>query len=212
MSPRIYVYKITFEETRDWYWGVHKEAKFGEFYMGSPVTHAWKWEFYTPVKQIVQLFDYTKEGFKEARKLEDRLILPDLRNPLCLNESTGGRYSLDSCALGGKAASEILHSEKTTDGKSVQAVAGGIASGKIWTEAKIESSKQNLKKATQCQKERKIQIYGDDWEYYRRKGRLTRFGVKIDGVRIPAKKLSETFIEYHLMYGQQKGGYENPHD
>ena len=210
MDPRIYVYKITFEEIPDWYWGVHKETKYNEYYMGSPVTHAWKWEFYTPIKHIVQLFDYTDQGFREARNLEDRLILPDLHNPLCLNESTGGRYSLTSCSLGGKIASELLHSEKDEKGRSVQAISGGYASGKVWTEAKIENSKRTIKIATQAQKERKIQIYGDNWEYYRRKGRLSRFGVKIDGVRVPVKKLSETFIEYHLLYGQQKGGYRNP--
>jgi hypothetical protein len=210
MDPTIYVYKITFEEIPDWYWGVHKELRFGEFYMGSPVTHSWKWDFYTPKKQIVQLFDYTDEGFREARLLEDRLILPDLHNPLCLNEAMGGRYSLSSCSLGGKIASELLHAEKDDNGRSVQAAAGGHASGKVWTEAKIESSKRTIKLATQVQKDRKIQIYGNDWEYYRRKGRLTRFGVKIDGVRVPVERLSETFIEYHLVYGQQKGGYRNP--
>jgi hypothetical protein len=209
MNPRIYVYKITFEETPDWYWGVHKELRFGEFYVGSPVTHAWKWEFYTPRKQIVQLFEYSSEGFREAKILEDRLILPDLNNPLCLNEALGGAYSLESCSQGGKRASEILHSRKTEDGKSVQAVSGGKASGKVWTEAKIASSKQNVKIATQAQKDRKIQIYGNDWEYYRRKGRLTRFGVKIDGVRVPIDRLSETFIEYHLLYGKQRGGYSS---
>jgi hypothetical protein len=209
MKPRIYVYKITFEEIPDWYWGVHKETKYGEFYMGSPVTHAWKWEFYTPEKQIVQLFDYSQEGFTEAKTLEDRLILPDLNNPLCLNEALGGAYSLESCSLGGKKASEILHSRKTKDGKSVQAVSGGLASGKVWTEAKKVNSKRTIQIATQTQKDRKIQIYGEDWEYYRRKGRLTRFGVKIDGVRIPADKLSETFIEYHLLFGKQRGGYIN---
>jgi hypothetical protein len=210
MDPRIYVYKITFEETPDWYWGVHKELRFNEFYMGSPVTNAWKWEFYTPKKQIVQFFEYSDKGFKEARELEDRLILPDLHNPLCLNESIGGRYSLTSCSVGGKTASELLHSEKDEKGRSVQAVAGGQASGKIWTDAKIESSKRTIKIATQTQKDRKIQIYGDDWEYYRRKGRLTRYGVKIDGIRVPANRLSETFVEYHLRYGQQRGGYRNP--
>lgn len=141
--------------------------------------------------------------------MEDRLILPDLNNPLCLNEALGGAYSLDSCSLGGKVASEILHSSKTEDGKSVQAVAGGVASGKIWTEDKIANSKQTIKIATQAQKDRKIQIYGDGWEYFRRKGRLTRYGVKIDGIRVPVDRLSETFIEYHLLYGKQRGGYTN---
>ena len=210
MDPRIYIYKITFEEIPDWYWGVHKELRFDEFYMGSPVTHAWKWDFYTPVKNILQIFEYSDKGFREARELEDRLILPDLRNPLCLNEATGGRYSLTSCSSGGKTASTILHSEKDDKGRSLQAIAGGHASGKVWTKEKIESSKRNIKIATQSQKDRKIQIYGEDWEYHRRRGRLTRFGIKIDGIRIPSKRLSETFVEYHLLYGQQKGGYRNP--
>ena len=56
LKSRIYVYKITFEETSDWYWGVHKEREFNEFYMGSPVTHAWKWDFYTPHLQILEVF------------------------------------------------------------------------------------------------------------------------------------------------------------
>jgi len=209
MNPRIYVYKITFEEIPDWYWGVHKELKYEEFYMGSPVTHAWKWDFYTPEKQIVQLFDYSQEGFTQAKTLEDRLILPDLNNPLCLNEALGGAYSLESCSQGGKRASEILHSRKTEDGKSVQAVSGGLASGKVWTPRKKASSVKNLNKARQVQKDLNLQIYGSEWEYHRRKGRLTRFGVRIDGVRIPVEKLSETFIEYHLLFGKQRGGYTN---
>ena len=209
MNPRVYVYKITFEEIPDWYWGVHKEQRYEEYYMGSPITHAWKWNFYTPVKQILQVFDYSKGGFREAKLVEDRLILPDLNNPCCLNEALGGAYSLDSCSLGGKVASEALHSVKTEDGKSFQAVAGGIASGKVWTPEKIESSIKNLNKARQVQKDKKIQIFGEAWEYHRRRGRLTRFGVKIDGVRVPAVRLSETFIEYHLRYGNQRGGYTN---
>jgi hypothetical protein len=94
-SPRIYTYKVTFEEIPDWYWGAHKEKKYGEFYIGSPVTHAWKWEFYTPRLEIVELFPFTDEGWVEARKVEDRCILPDLNNPLCLNEHCGGATSLE---------------------------------------------------------------------------------------------------------------------
>jgi len=209
MQPRTYVYKITFEESPEWYWGVHKEQKYGEYYMGSPCTHAWKWDFYTPFKQILQFFDHSEEGFREAKLIEDRLILPDLHNPLCLNEAVGGAYSLNSCSLGGKVASGILHSVKTGDGKSSQAVAGGKASGKIWTPEKKASSVKNLSKARQVQKDLNLQIYGSEWEYHRRKGRLTRFGVRIDGVRVPVEKLSETFIEYHLLYGKQRGGYSS---
>lgn len=94
MTLRIYTYKITFEEIPHWYWGVHKESKFGEVYLGSPVTNAWIWEFYTPVLTIVEVFPYTEEGWIEANIVEDRLITPDLNNPLCLNEACGGRVSL----------------------------------------------------------------------------------------------------------------------
>jgi hypothetical protein len=90
MNPRIYIYKITFEEIPDWYWGVHKETVFGELYLGSPITHKWKWEFYTPKIQILQFFPNTKEGWKDAQLIEKRLIRPDLRKTLCLNQNCGG--------------------------------------------------------------------------------------------------------------------------
>jgi hypothetical protein len=117
-SPRIYLYKITFEEIPDWYWGVHKEKKFGEFYMGSPHTHAWKWKFYTPKKQILQFFEYNEEGWRQANLIEDRLIRPDLNNPLCLNESVSGHYSLEAASRGGKIGGKKTHKDKTEDGKS----------------------------------------------------------------------------------------------
>ena len=51
-SPRIYLYKITFEEVSYYYYGVHKEKRYNEYYMGTPVTHKWVWDFYTPKKHI----------------------------------------------------------------------------------------------------------------------------------------------------------------
>lgn len=121
MEPQIYLYKITFEEIPDWYWGVHKEDHPGEYYMGSPYTHAWKWEFYTPKKQILQYFEYSAEGYRQAKLIEDRLIRPDLNNPLCLNENVGGQYSLAAAALGAYA----VHQEKDENGKSKHAVRAG---------------------------------------------------------------------------------------
>jgi len=102
MRPRIYTYKITFEEVAYWYWGVHKEEKFGELYLGSPKTHAWMWKFYTPKIQILQFFPFTDEGWKEAGRIEDRLIGPDINNPLCLNEHYGSVISIAARAEGGK--------------------------------------------------------------------------------------------------------------
>jgi hypothetical protein len=118
MQPRIYTYKITFEEIPDWYWGVHKEKKYGEPYLGSPDTHAWKWEFYTPHLQICEVFPYTSEGWKKARETENRCILPDLNNPLCLNEHAGGFMSLEANSKGGKSA----HKKKDGLGRSALAV------------------------------------------------------------------------------------------
>jgi hypothetical protein len=95
MQPRIYTYKVTFEEIPHWYWGVHKEKKYGELYLGSPVTNRWMWEFYTPHVQILEVFPCTDEGWTEARLVEIRVIRPDLDNPLCLNERCGGTVSMN---------------------------------------------------------------------------------------------------------------------
>ncbi len=106
MNPRIYTYKITFEEISHWYWGVHKEKKFNDGYMGSPVTHKWMWKFYTPKIQILELFDYTDKGYEEAFLVEERLIRPDLNKPLCLNEGIGMKCSLAIHRKTGKMVSD----------------------------------------------------------------------------------------------------------
>jgi hypothetical protein len=89
MNPRIYTYKITFPHQGWWYWGWHKEKKFGEDYSGSPKTHRQKWEDFDWEIQILEFF----ECKIEAQKVEKRLIGPDLNNPMCLNESNGGEVS-----------------------------------------------------------------------------------------------------------------------
>jgi len=94
MQPRIYTYKITFEEVPYYYYGSKKEKYFDEEYWGSPVTNKWCWELYTPKKQILEVFDYTDKGYEECRKVEDRLIKPVLNDLYCLNERCGGSYSL----------------------------------------------------------------------------------------------------------------------
>ena len=94
-SPRIYIYKITFEEVLYYYYGVHKEKKFGEYYMGSPETHKWMWDFYTPKKQRLEIFPFTDEGWIKAQEVEGRLIRPVYNtDKWCLNESCGGKSSL----------------------------------------------------------------------------------------------------------------------
>lgn len=112
-SPRIYLYKITFEEVPYYYYGVHKEKRFNEEYWGSPVTNKWCWEFYTPKKQILQLFDFTDEGWLKAQEVENRIILPFLNNPLCLNENCSGLMSLSTRSKAGKIGGNVNAKNKT---------------------------------------------------------------------------------------------------
>ena len=101
-SPRIYTYKITFEEVPYYYYGVKKEKYFNQEYFGSPYTHKWCWEFYTPKKQILEIFDYDDEGWLKAFEVEKRLIKPVLNDFWCLNENVGGIFSLQSARKVGK--------------------------------------------------------------------------------------------------------------
>jgi len=108
MQPRIYTYKITFEEVPYYYYGVHKENIFDEYYMGSPYTHKWCWEFYTPKKQILELFDFTDKGYIDAQEIEKKLIRPVYNNDKwCLNKSCGGKVSLDIARRVGKKMGNI---------------------------------------------------------------------------------------------------------
>ena len=94
-SLRVYTYKITFIDTPYYYYGVHKEKRYNEEYWGSPVTNKWCWELYTPEKQILELFDYTDDGWLKAKEVEDRLIKPVYNtDKYCLNESCGAIRSL----------------------------------------------------------------------------------------------------------------------
>lgn len=99
-SPRIYTYKITFPHQGWWYWGWHKERKFGESYSGSPKTHKEKWDYFEWEMQILECFDCEVE----AQRVENRLIRNDLNNPLCLNEHCGSIVSTETASLGGKVA------------------------------------------------------------------------------------------------------------
>jgi hypothetical protein len=102
-NPRIYTYKITFEEVLYYYYGVHREKRFDEYYMGSPITHKWMWDFYTPKKQILQFFEYNDEGWLEAQEVEKRLIKSFYNSDKwCLNENCGGKYSLSLMSEAGK--------------------------------------------------------------------------------------------------------------
>ena len=109
MTSRIYTYKVTFQEVPYFYWGAHKEKKHGELYLGSPVTHAWVWDFYTPSIQVLEFFD----TWEEAQQVEERLIRPYLDNPLCLNEHCSGKISLEQRRKGGLSCVEKHRKNKT---------------------------------------------------------------------------------------------------
>ena len=106
-SPRIYIYKITFEEVLYYYYGVHKEKTYNEYYMGSPITNKWCWELYTPKKQILELFEFSDEGWIKAQEVEKRLIRPFFNtDKWCLNEGCGGQVSLSIRRKTGKNIAE----------------------------------------------------------------------------------------------------------
>ena len=112
-SPRIYIYKITFEEVLYYYYGVKKERWYDEEYWGSPVTHKWCWELYTPEKQILELFDYTDEGYVEAQGVEKRLIKPVYNtDKWCLNRNCGGLISPEMSSYGGKKGGKTSYENK----------------------------------------------------------------------------------------------------
>lgn len=121
MQPRIYVYKITFQEVPFYYIGVHKEKTFNEEYMGSPVTHKEKWQIYTPQKEILSEFDYTDDGWLQAQDFEKELIRPVYNTDInCLNESCGLRISLVVC----KAAARKANANRTPEQRSAASKKG----------------------------------------------------------------------------------------
>ncbi len=181
-SPRIYTYKITFEEVPYYYYGVHKERKYNEYYMGSPYTHKWVWNFYTPKKQILQLFDFTDEGWLEAQEVEKKLIKPFYNtDKWCLNENCGGEFSIEHQKLagknGGNRAKELgvgIHSltleDRSRNGKKAKELGLGVFS--MTTDELSIAGKKGREKA----KELGVGIYAFTLEQkieYGKKGALT---------------------------------------
>jgi general stress protein YciG len=112
-SPRVYTYKITFEEVPYYYYGVHKEKVFEEEYWGTPIANKWCWEFYTPKKQILEVFDYTDDGYIEAQKVEGRLIKPVYNtDKWCLNANCLGIFSIEQKRKAGKIAGNNCKNKK----------------------------------------------------------------------------------------------------
>lgn len=90
MDPRVYVYRITFEEVSNYYIGWHLEKKFGEYYMGSPKTNKHYWDLYSPIKEFLKFFDNSDKGVMEALEYEKKLIRETWGDGLCLNRNAGG--------------------------------------------------------------------------------------------------------------------------
>jgi hypothetical protein len=139
-SPRIYLYKITFEEVSYYYYGVKKEKYFNQEYWGSSKTHKWVWDFYTPKKQILQVFPYTDEGWIEAQEVETRLIRPFYNtDKWCLNENCAGNISLSIRRNAGKKIAELkigIHGKSEEEMFEIRS-RGGKTSGKKAVENKL---------------------------------------------------------------------------
>ena len=178
-SPRIYTYKITFEEVPYYYYGVHKEKYFNEKYFGSPITNKWCWEFYTPKKQILEFFDYNDKGWIEAQEVEMRLIKPFYNtDKWCLNESCGRALSLEvsrkngilvrELGLGMFSLSEEKRIEISKKGAEVNKIKGtGIYS--LTPEKRTEMGK----KAVQTNRKNKTGVFSftkEDLSKYGSKG------------------------------------------
>jgi hypothetical protein len=134
-SPRIYTYKITFEEVPYYYYGMHEENVYDEEYWGSPKTNKWCWELYTPKKQILELFDTRKNAYK----VEKRLIKPFYRkDQYCLNAGCSDFYlSKQERIKAGKKSAKTHRKNKTgafDPEKKLQSIGGKIA-GKMNVES-----------------------------------------------------------------------------
>jgi hypothetical protein len=157
-SPRIYVYKITFDEIPHYYYGVHKEKVFDEYYMGSPKTHKDFWRLYIPRKEYIKFFECDDKGYIEARKFEDILITPAINDEFCLNEHVGGFYSLEACKKGGKKGGKIS-GEKHKENKT------GVCG------QSPEKMRENGKKGGNKNKENKTGVCGQSLEKLRENGK-----------------------------------------
>jgi hypothetical protein len=213
MQPRIYTYKITFEEVPYYYYGSKKEKYYNQPYMGSPKTNKWCWELYTPKKQILELFDYTDEGYEECRRVEDRLIKPVLNDPWCLNEKCGGCYSLSCRSKNGKKGGMTNAKNKTgvcglTKEKRIEnGKLGGSISGKksyenksglfsLTEDQKKKASSKGGRKGSQTNKKNKKAIFALTTEQLSENGRK--------GGKIGGKKQYELCLGIFSMTEEEK--------
>jgi len=156
-APRIYTYKITFEETRHYYYGVHKEKYYNDPYMGSPVTHKWMWNFYTPEKQILEVFDYSEEGWMQALAMESSMIRYFYhKDPYCLNEFCSGVYSLKHRIKSGRKGGIVSAKKNRENGTGVF----GLTQ---------EQRSERGKKAIEVHREKQIGFFRPDQQEIRKR-------------------------------------------
>jgi hypothetical protein len=185
-SPRIYIYKITFEEVPYYYYGSKKEKYYNQEYWGSPKTNKWCWELYTPKKQILELFDYTDEGYVEAQGVEKRLIKPVYNtDKWCLNRNCGGLISLKILRESGRKVGTNYGSEGGKIGGKISGKINGkylkenkLGIFSLTEEEKIENCKKGGNKIGQIHKENGTGICGIPIEERRKNSKK---GGKISG-------------------------------
>jgi hypothetical protein len=134
-TPRIYTYRISFEEVPYYYYGVHKEKNFNEEYYGSPVTNRWCWETYTPKKQILEYF----VDWEEVQRVEARIIKEFYnKDKWCLNENCAGYISLQKRSEAGKVGGKK---------GSAKCKEMGIGIFGMSSEKRTETAKKSVKQA-----------------------------------------------------------------
>lgn len=196
MQPRIYVYKITFLEVPHYYYGVHKEKVFNEEYFGSPVTHKDYWKEYTPQKEILEIFEFSDDGWIKAQEVEENYIKPVYNTDVyCLNENCGGKISLlqrsNAGKIGGKiAAKKIIENKLGIYGWSKEQFSeNGKKSGKKCYELGVgvhslsfAQRSENGKRGNETNKRNGTGVYGMTFEQKSEGGkRGGKIGGKISG-------------------------------
>jgi len=177
-SPRIYTYKITFEEVPYYYYGSKKEKVFDEEYLGSPVTNKWCWKLYTPRKQILEIFEYNNEGYIKAQEVEGRLIRPVYNtDKWCLNANCLGVFSLNhkrKAGIEAKIKRTGIHA--FTKEKKFQVCSnGGIKSYelRLGVHSLTSQEKSNIAKRTNAQKWKCLET-----GFITNSGSLSRYQIK----------------------------------
>jgi len=196
-SPRIYVYKITFEEVPYYYYGIHKEKNFNEYYMGSPITNKWAWDFYTPKKQILQFFEFSDVGYFEANKIEQRLIRPVYNtDKWCLNENCGGIVSLNICRMTGTITyinGSGIHAQTPEERKEI-AKLGGKTAYELGVGVHGRSKDQMIqdsKKAGRTAYELGVGVHARTKEQMQKQGKINGTNTYINGSGIHAQTPEE---------------------